>query len=102
MITNPGRNTSKRLEVEKIQEETIREATQKEEDDEFHQSHQPLPEEEEEDEDLINESLFERYDQMFTQYNNFGALFQETAHYIGLLIKKNLLLNKDFGEAILH
>ena len=85
-----------------IQQEPIREATQKEEDDEFHQSHQPLPEEEEEDEDLINESLFERYDQMFTQYNNFGALFQETAHYIGLLIKKNLLLNKDFGEAILH
>jgi hypothetical protein len=39
---------------------------------------------------------------MFTQYNNFGALFQETAHYIGLLIKKNLLLNKDFAEAILH
>jgi hypothetical protein len=36
VITNPGRNTSKRLEVEKIQEETIREATQKEEDDEFH------------------------------------------------------------------
>lgn len=108
VIVNPGRNTSKRLEAEKIQQETIREATQKEEDDEFHQSPiipQPLPEEEEEDEDdddLINESLFERYDQMFTQYNNFGALFQETAHYIGLLIKKNLLLNKDFGEAILH
>ncbi len=39
---------------------------------------------------------------MFSQYNNFGALFQETAHYIGLLIKKNLLLNKDFGEAIQH
>ena len=28
----------------------------------------------EDDDDLINESLFERYDQMFTQYNNFGAL----------------------------
>lgn len=35
------------------------------------------------DDDLINENLFLRYDQMFTLYNAFGAKFQETAHFIG-------------------
>ncbi|CDW71272.1 UNKNOWN [Stylonychia lemnae] len=44
--------------------------------------------------DQINESLFNRYDQMFNIYNQFGSRFQETAHYIGLLIKKNMNLNQ--------
>lgn len=35
---------------------------------------------------------------MFAQYNSFGALFQETAAYIGLLIRKNMLLHKDLEE----
>jgi hypothetical protein len=54
--------------------------------------------EEDVDDDRVNEALFERYDQMFNVYNNFGALFQETAHYIGLLIRKNMQLNKDLQE----
>jgi hypothetical protein len=37
---------------------------------------------------------------MFLQYNNFGSMFQETAHYIGLLIKKNMVLNRDLGEQV--
>ena len=37
----------------------------------------------EDNDDLINENLFERYDQMFSIYNNFGSMFQETAHNIG-------------------
>lgn len=59
-----------------------------------------LPHEENKDEeqlsepdDEINEQLFSRYDHMFNLYNQFGARFQETAHYIGLLIKKNMNLN---------
>jgi hypothetical protein len=35
---------------------------------------------------------------MFSVYNNFGALFQDTAHYIGLLIRKNMLLNSQIQE----
>ncbi|TNV86300.1 hypothetical protein FGO68_gene6572 [Halteria grandinella] len=50
------------------------------------------------DDDQINENLFNRYDQMFVSYNQFGAMFQETAHYIGLLIKKNMMLNKELEE----
>lgn len=57
-------------------------------------------EEEEEDDDQINESLFQRYDQMFSQYNEFGAMFQETAHYIGLLIKKNMFLNRELEDRL--
>ena len=32
-------------------------------------------ESQEEDDDFINEGLFERYDKMFTHYNAFGAMF---------------------------
>ncbi len=35
---------------------------------------------------------------MFGIYNNFGALFQDTAHFIGLLIRKNMLLNSQIEE----
>lgn len=35
---------------------------------------------------------------MFGLYNNFGALFQDTAHYIGLLIRKNMLLNSQIED----
>ena len=62
-----------------------------------------MPEEEddpqEDDDDFINESLFERYDQMFAHYNAFGAMFQETAHYIGLLIRKNMLLHRELDDS---
>ena len=58
-----------------------------------------MPEEEDSDDDLINESLFERYDQMFAHYNAFGAMFQETAHYIGLLIRKNMSLHRELDDS---
>jgi hypothetical protein len=35
---------------------------------------------------------------MFGLYNNFGALFQDTAHYIGLLIRKNMVLNSQMED----
>ena len=53
--------------------------------------------------DQINENLFNRYDEMFNIYNQFGSRFQETAHYIGLIIKKNMNLNEkieDYEELI--
>lgn len=52
----------------------------------------------EDDDDTINENLFNRYDEMFAHYNQFGAMFQETAHYIGLLIKKNMQLNREVEQ----
>ena len=103
---NSVRNTSKKLDIEKVQQPPIKEATQREEDDENAFSNAKVDpniadfDEDEDDDELINESLFERYDQMFTQYNNFGALFQETAHFIGMLIKKNLILNKDIEDSL--
>lgn len=51
-----------------------------------------------EDDDKTNEILFQRYDEMFTHYNTFGSMFQETAHYIGILIRKNMLYNRDLEQ----
>jgi hypothetical protein len=31
---------------------------------------------------------------MFINFNNFGAIFQQTAHLIGMLIRKNMVLNQ--------
>ena len=76
---------------------TIKELPQHEEED-HNESAQKEEAEQEVDDDHINESLFERYDQMFGIYNNLGALFQDTAHFIGLLIRKNMLLNSQFEE----
>ena len=38
---------------------------------------------EEEEEDDLNERLFDMYDQMFTSFNSFGSMFQQTAGLIG-------------------
>ena len=76
---------------------TIKELPQQEEEDQNESAKKDL-DQEEVDDDHINESLFERYDQMFGLYNNFGALFQDTAHYIGLLIRKNMLLNSKIED----
>lgn len=42
----------------------------------------------------MNDELFEMYDTMFKNFNDFGAMFQKTAHYIGMLIRKNMTLNQ--------
>jgi hypothetical protein len=36
---------------------------------------------------------------MFAHYNAFGAMFQETAHYIGLLIRKNMTLHRELDDS---
>eukprot|EP00347_Sterkiella_histriomuscorum_P010198 403377229 len=51
-----------------------------------------------ESDDEVNENLFSSYDDMFLLYNQFGQRFQETAHYIGLLIKKNMMLNQKLED----
>ena len=34
------------------------------------------------------------YDDMFKHFNNFGSMFQNSAHLIGMLIRKNMVLNQ--------
>lgn len=46
----------------------------------------------------MNEQLFSLYDNLFKNYNDFGAMFQQTAHHIGLLVKKNMVLNQKLED----
>ncbi len=71
-------------------EEDIEEGSKDQEESE-------LIQELEEDEE-INEHLFQRYDAMFSTFNQFGNMFQETAHYIGMLIKKNMNLHFELEQ----
>lgn len=49
---------------------------------------------EEEDDDKINDELFTMYDTLFKNFNDFGSIFQKTAHHIGKLIRKNMTLTE--------